>query len=161
MCEPSYHDAMFLHDATRDAIRQLAERDAAAEVDPITRLSSIRSAIAALERDPATLAAVRDSLDDGSGWDAIARAAGIKPAAAKWRWQGTDDEIAARHEAGRKRAERPSSVPQHLPGFSVSEAAKKLGISPQGVYLRIDRGKLRAETITIEDGRSYKRVFLE
>jgi hypothetical protein len=126
---------------------------------PLDDLAAVQSLIRALEADPASLTAVRDALDDGAGWDDIARAAGLGIAAARWRWQGTDAEIAARHEAGRKRSARPSSKPADLPGLSVAEAADRLGISVQGVYQRITRGQLRAETVTIADGRSYKRVF--
>ena len=50
-------------------------------------------------------------------------------------------------------------MPKDLPGLSVSEAAKKLGVSAQAIYLRITRGTLRAETVTLADGRTYKRVF--
>jgi hypothetical protein len=124
-------------------------------------LRDIRTLISELERDPATLHAVRDALADGAGWDQIAEAAGLKPAAAKWRWQGTDAEIAARAEAGRQRSVRPSSVPTGLPGLSVADAAKKLGVTPQAVYLAIGRGKLTAQTVEIADGRSYKRVMLD
>ena len=90
----------------------------------------------------------------------IADAAGLKAAAAKWRWQGTDAEIAARADAGRKRGARPSSVPTDLPGLSVAEAAARLGVSAQAVYLRVGRGRLGSQTVTLPDGRSYKRVFL-
>lgn len=128
---------------------------------PLDRLAAVQNLIRALEADPASLTAVRDALDAGAGWDDIARSAGLGIAAAKWRWQGTDAEIAARHEAGRRRSARPSSKPSDLPGCSVAEAAARLGISVQGVYQRITRGQLRAETVTIADGRSYKRVFLE
>ncbi len=127
--------------------------------DALERLDGIRSLITALENDPATLASVRDALESGASWEQVARAASIKPAAAKWRWQGSDDEIAARHQAGRKRSSRPSSVPTDLPGLSVAEAATKLGVSAQAIYLRVTRGTLRAETVTLPDGRSYKRVF--
>jgi hypothetical protein len=34
-------------------------------------------------------------------------------------------------------------------------------VTAQAVYLRVSRGQLRAETVTLPDGRSYKRVFLE
>lgn len=126
---------------------------------PLERLSAVQTLIRALEADPASLTAVRDALDAGAGWDEIARAAGLGTAAAKWRWLGTDPEIVARHEAGRRRSARPSSKPTGLPGLSVAEAARELGISAQGVYQRIARGQLRAETVTIADGRRYKRVF--
>jgi hypothetical protein len=128
-------------------------------MDALQRLRDIRALLVALDQDPATLLAVREALDAGAGWDEIAAAAGLKPAAAKWRWQGTDTEIAERHEAGRKRSARPSSVPTDLPGLSVAEAAAQLGVSAQAIYLRVTRGTLRAETIELSDGRSYKRVF--
>ena len=146
----------YLDPASQDAIAALENA-----ADPLDRLAGIRHLIAALENDPATLTAVREAQDAGAGWDEIARSAGLTPAAAKWRWQGTDAEIAARHEAGRKRSARPSSRPSDLPGLSVADAAKQLEISVQGVYQRITRGQLRAETITLGDGRSYKRVFPE
>jgi hypothetical protein len=146
----------FLDPSTQDAMR--AVQDA---TDPLDRLAGIRGLIAALEADPAMLAAVREAQDAGASWDAIARAANLTTAAAKWRWQGSDDEIRARHEAGRKRAARPSSKPTDLPGMSVADAAKHFGISVQGVYQRIARGQLRSETVTLEDGRTYKRVFLD
>ena len=74
----------FLDPSTRDAIRTLE-----GATRPLDRLAGIRGLIAALDDDPATLAAVRDALDAGAGWDEIARSAGLTPAAAKWRWQGT------------------------------------------------------------------------
>ncbi|MBK4346916.1 hypothetical protein [Lacisediminihabitans changchengi] len=129
--------------------------------EPLHRLAAIRTAIAALEADPATLGAVRDARADGADWPAIADAAGLGTAAAKWRWQGTDAEIASRVEAGRKRSARPSSVPTDLPGMSVAEAARSLGVTAQAVYLRVSRGQLRAETVELADGRKYKRVFLD
>jgi hypothetical protein len=45
--------------------------------------------------------------------------------------------------------------------MSVAEAAKHLGVTAQAIYLRVTRGSLRAETVTLPDGRSYKRVFPE
>jgi hypothetical protein len=146
----------FLSDETRAAIEGLAAAEAGAALD---RLAGIRNLIAALENDPATLAAVREARDAGAGWDEIAASAGLGTAAAKWRWQGTDTEIAARHEAGRKRAARSSSRPTDLPGLSVAQAAAALGVTAQAIYLRVSRGQLRAETVTLDDGRSYKRVF--
>lgn len=153
---------VYLSHETRAAIDRLIAGDTAdSEPDGLERLASIRGAIAALEADPATLRAVRDARADERSWEEIAAAAGLKPAAAKWRWQGTDDEIEGRIDAGRKRSARPSSVPTDLPGLSVAEAARSLGVTPQAVYLRISRGGLRAETVTLPDGRSYKRVFLD
>ena len=132
-----------------------------AAVEPLERVRTIRALLLALEADPGLLAAVRSSLDAGATWDEVADAAALGTAAAKWRWQGTDEQIAERHAAGRKRAERPSSKPTDLPGMSVAEAAKALGVSAQAIYLRVSRGQLRAETVTLDDGRSYKRVFPE
>ena len=126
-----------------------------------TPLESVRATrAAASELDASLLGIVREALDGGASWDEVADAAGLTPAAAKWRWQGTDADIEARIAAGRKRSQRPSSVPTDLPGLSVAEAARSLGITPQAVYLRVTRGQLRAETVTIADGRSYKRVFV-
>ena len=151
----------FLADPTRAALARLAGADRAeATPEPLERLRAIRSLIAALEQDAATLAAVRDALAAGAGWDQIAEASGLKSAAAKWRWQGSDAEIASRHEAGRKRSARPSSVPTDLPGLSVAEAARRLGVSTQAIYLRIHRGTLEATTVQLPDGRSYKRVMM-
>ena len=155
-----------------DAARALAELTAldalhdsgvpgAADTAPLDRLGGIRSLIAALEADPASLAAVREALDAGASWDHVAEAAGLSPSAAKYRWSGDDDEIAARHEASRKRKrERPSSVPTDLPGLSVSDAARQLGVTPQAIYQRVNRGLLEARTVELPDGRKYKRVFL-
>ncbi len=145
----------FLSPETRRALERLLADTT--ETEPLQRLSDLRAATTLLESEPAALAAVRET---DAGWDEIAKAAGLKAAAAKWRWQGTDDEIAARHEAGRKRSARPSSVPTNLPGYSVAEAAKKLGVTVQAVYLRISRGQLESSTVTLPDGRSYKRVHL-
>lgn len=128
---------------------------------PLDRLAALRALVAAVEEDPAALDAVRDALKAGAGWGEIAEAAQLSPAASRWRWQGSDAEIAARHEAGRKRSERPSSKPGELPGLSVAEAAKQLGVTAQAIYLRVSRGQLRAETVTLADGRSYKRVFVD
>ena len=152
----------YLSSSTRAALERVLQGDTAETApDALTRLRDIRALLTALERDAATLTAVREALDGGAGWDDVAAAAGLKPAAAKWRWQGTDAEIAERHEAGRKRSTRPSSVPTDLPGLSVAEAAARLGVSAQAVYLRITRGTLRAETVQLADGRSYKRVFFD
>lgn len=149
----------FLSSASRAALERLRAHDAEAETSPLELLAAIRAASAALEADPAALDAVRAALDAGASWSDVARAAQLSPAASRWRWQGDDAEIAARHEAGRKRSERPSSKPTDLPGLSVAEAAKQLGVTAQAIYLRVSRGQLRAETVTLPDGRSYKRVF--
>ena len=131
------------------------------DVAPLDRLRGIRSLVTALEADPAGLAAVREALDAGATWDEVADAAGLSPSAAKYRWAGDDAAIATRHEASRKRKrERPSSVPTDLPGESVSEAAKRLGVTPQAIYQRVTRGLLEARTVELPDGRTYKRVFV-
>ena len=146
--------------AALDALHGTAGGDAETDATPLERLRGIRSLIVALEADPATLAAVREALDAGTSWEAIADAAGLSPSAAKYRWAGDDDEIAARQEASRKRKrERPSSVPTDLPGESVAEAAARLGVTPQAIYQRVTRGLLRAESVELPDGRKYKRVF--
>jgi len=153
--------APYLDPATHAALAELARGEVAGTLpDPLTRISDIRMLTVALEAEKALLIAVRSALDEGATWAHIAEAAGLGTAAAKWRWQGSDEEILARHEAGRKRSARPSSVPTDLPGKSVSEAARELGVSAQAIYLRVTRGTLRAETVTLDDGRSYKRVFL-
>ena len=144
----------YLSGASRRALAALAEA-----IDPLERLAAVRHASVALEREPALLQAVRESRAADATWEAIADAAGLGVAAAKWRWQGTDGQIAARLAAGRKRSSRPSSVPDDLPGQSVADTARALGLTAQAVYLRISRGTLRATTVTLEDGRSYKRVF--
>ncbi|MEO6532649.1 MAG: hypothetical protein ABIO06_03630 [Pseudolysinimonas sp.] len=135
----------------------VADADAASA--PLDRVAAIRAALAELDADPAALVAVRAALEAGASWSDVASAAGLSPAASRWRWQGDDAEIAARHEAGRKRSERPSSKPTELPGLSVAEAAQQLRVTAQAIYLRVARGQLRAETVTLPDGRSYKRVF--
>ncbi|MFB6611982.1 hypothetical protein ACFCVO_16760 [Agromyces sp. NPDC056379] len=159
----------FLSAETARALAELVGLDALhgdvsddeTDASPLERLRGIRSLVAALEADPASLASVRDALADGRTWDEIADAAGLSSSAAKYRWAGDDDEIAARNEASRKRKrERPSSVPTELPGLSVAEAAAKLGVTPQAIYQRVTRGLLRAETVELADGRKYKRVFL-
>lgn len=147
-----------LHEVSTGPTRRSPDDET--DASPLERLRGIRSLVAALEADPASLAAVREALGAGRTWDEIAHAAGLSPSAAKYRWAGDDDEIAARHEASRKRKrERPSSVPTELPGLSVSEAAAKLGVTPQAIYQRVTRGLLRAETVELPDGRKYKRVF--
>ena len=145
----------FLSSESEQALDLLAGASA-----PLERIRAVRQLSAALERDPAVLQNVRAALDAGESWDRIAEAAGLRVAAVQWRWQGTDDQIAARLAAGRKRSARPSSVPIDLPGQSVSEAARTLGVTAQALYLRISRGTLEATTVTLEDGRSYKRVLL-
>lgn len=128
--------------------------------DPLARLRGIRELIAALESDDAALVAVRAALDGGARWEEIADAAGLSPSAAKQRWAGDDRAIAERQEASRRRKrERPSSRPSGLPGLSVAEAAAKLGVTPQAIYLRVSRGQLEARTVELADGRKYKRVF--
>lgn len=144
---------------SRAALEVLLALDSDDAVNPLDVIRALRNALLALDADPAALAAVRAALDTGASWNDIAQAAQLSPAASRWRWQGSDAEIAARHEAGRKRGERPSSKPTDLPGLSVAEAARQLGITAQGVYLRVSRGQLKAETVTLPDGRSYKRVF--
>ena len=128
--------------------------------EPLERLRALRLLAVAIDRDPAILRNVRAALDAGVGWERIADAAGLGLAAAKWRWQGTDEQIAARLVAGRKRSARPSSIPTGLPGQSVADAARTLGVTAQAVYLRISRGTLEVTTVTLDDGRIYKRVLL-
>lgn len=149
----------FLADSTRAALDRLLVHDDDSDAAPIERLAAIRSLLHELDTDAATLAAVRASLAVGATWEQIAAAAQLKPAAAKWRWQGADEEIAARLDAGRKRSARPSSVPTDLPGLSVAEAAAQLGVSVQAIYLQVKRGTLDSRTVELPDGRSYKRVF--
>ena len=151
----------FLSPESRDALSRLLALDADGASDSLSRLAALRALVAAVDADPAALRAVRDALDCGAGWSEVAKAAGLAVSAARWRWSGDDAEIAARHEAGRKRSERPSARPAELPGLSVSEAAKQLGVTVQAVYLRVSRGQLKSETVTLPDGRSYKRVFPE
>ncbi len=151
----------FLAPASRAALERLLALDADAAAAPLDRVQALRTASAALEADPAALAGVRAALEAGASWSDVAQAAQLSPAASRWRWQGDDAEIAARHEAGRKRSERPSSKPVDLPGLSVAEAATQLGVTAQAIYLRVSRGQLRVETVTLPDGRSYKRVFPE
>jgi len=150
----------FLSPETAAALARLAELDADVSAPPLERLRAIRGVLHHLDADPAALASVRDALAGGEGWPQIADSAGLKPTAAKWRWQGTDAEIEARLDAGRKRSARPSSVPTDLPGHSVAEAAATLGVSVQAVYLQVSRGRLISRTVELADGRSYKRVFL-
>lgn len=150
----------FLRRTTQTALARLSALDADPASDPLDRVRAIRLLVRELEAEPATLAAVRDAVAAGAGWPEVADAAGLKPTAAKWRWQGTDEEIAARLDAGRKRSARPSSVPTDLPGLSVAEAAARLGVTAQAVYLQVSRGKLTSRTVELPDGRSYKRVFL-
>lgn len=149
----------FLAPTTAVALERLLTLQTDAAGSPLDRLCAIRSLQSALEHDPATLAAVRGALAANVSWDQIAEATELKPPAAKWRWSGTDDEISARLEAGRKRSVRPSSVPTDLPGLSVAEAAAERGVSAQAVYLQVRRGTLVSRTVTLPDGRSYKRVF--
>ena len=150
----------FLSPESRASLQRLLELEMDAAASPLELVRALRRASAELEADPAALTAVRAALEAGASWSDVAQAAQLSPAASRWRWQGDDAEIAARHEAGRKRSERPSSKPTELPGLSVAEAAKQLGVTAQAIYLRVSRGQLRAETVTLEDGRSYKRVFL-
>ncbi|TFC95714.1 MULTISPECIES: hypothetical protein [Cryobacterium] len=151
----------FLAPATSAALSRLAAVDGSPGSAPLDRIQAIRSLLLELDADPATLVGVRDALRVGQSWDEISDAAELKPAAAKWRWSGTDAEIASRQAAGRKRAARPSAVPTDLPGLSVSEAAAKLGVTAQAIYLQLSRGKVSGRTIELPDGRSYKRVFLD
>ncbi|MGX5697208.1 hypothetical protein ACWKWP_13495 [Agromyces soli] len=151
----------FLGPDASAALARLAELEAGrAARAPLDRLRAVRALIAALERDPAQLDAVREALAAGAGWPEIADAAGLTPGAARQRWAGGDEEIARRQEASRKRKrERPSSKPSDLPGLSVAEAAARFGVSAQAIYLRVERGTLAARTIELPDGRRYKRVF--
>ncbi|UOE45766.1 hypothetical protein [Agromyces larvae] len=151
----------FLSEGTAAALARLVALDDA-DAPPLERLRGIRSLVAALEADPAALAAVREAVASGATWEDVADAAGLSPSAAKYRWAGDDDAIARRQEASRRRKrDRPSSKPVDLPGLSVAEAAKQLGVTPQAIYQRVSRGLLEARTVELPDGRSYKRVFLE
>lgn len=151
----------FLSDDAARALEQLVElQGGRSDATPLERLRGIRSLVAALDADPAALAAVREAIAAGATWEDVAEAAGLSPSAAKYRWAGDDDTIADRQEASRRRKrERPSSAPADLPGLSVSEAAKRLGVTPQAIYQRVNRGLLEARTVELPDGRKYKRVF--
>ena len=144
---------------TAAALLRLATLDADDATDPLEMLRAIRLVQSALEADAATLASVRAAIAAGASWDDVADAAGLKAAAARWRWLGTDEEIAARLAAGRKRSARPSSVPTDLPGLSVAEAAAQLGVTASAIYLKVTRGTLESREVTLPDGRTYKRVF--
>lgn len=148
-----------LQPETVAALTHLARLNTDDSADPLDVLRGIRTVQTALEADAATLASVRAAVAAGAGWDDVADAAGLKAAAARWRWLGTDAEIAARLAAGRKRSTRPSSVPTDLPGLSVAEAAARLGVTAQAIYLQVRRGTLESREVTLPDGRTYKRVF--
>ena len=150
-----------LSPATAEALTALAALDADPGSAPLARLRALRRLQSALDADPAVLASARAAEAAGASWTEIGEAAGLGSAAAKWRWQGTDEQIDARHDAGRKRAARPSSVPTDLPGLSVAEAAAQLGVTAQAIYLKVSRGKLASRTVELADGRSYKRVFVD
>ena len=150
----------FLSPESAAALARLSALDADESAVPIERLRAIRTLLRDLDADPAALVSVREALAGGAGWPQIAEAAGLKPTAAKWRWAGSDDDITARLDAGRKRSTRPSTVPTDLPGHSAAEAAAVLGVTPQAVYLQVSRGRLVSRTVELADGRSYKRVFL-
>ena len=148
-------------DSARELARLSDLEHGATDAAPLERLRGIRSLVTALEADPASLAAVRAALADGATWEEIAEAADLSPSAAKYRWAGDDEAITTRQEASRRRKrERPSSVPTELPGESVSEAAKRLGVTPQAIYQRVSRGQLESRTVELPDGRRYKRVFV-
>ncbi|WP_350349400.1 hypothetical protein ABIQ69_05645 [Agromyces sp. G08B096] len=150
----------FLSPDTAAALERLAALERGGAVDPLDRLRGIRELAVALEADPAALDAARDALASGADWETIGKAAALSASAAKYRWAGDDAAIAERQEASRRRKrDRPSSRPTDLPGLSVSEAAAKLGVTPQAIYQRVSRGLLRAETVQLPDGRTYKRVF--
>lgn len=152
----------FLAPETAAALARLValESAVAESVAPLDRVRGIRDLVTALERDPALLAAVREAIASGAGWEDVADASGLSPSAAKYRWAGDDATIGARQEASRARKrERPSSVPTDLPGESVAEAAARLGVTPQAIYQRVTRGQLAARTVELPDGRKYKRVF--
>jgi len=150
----------FLSDDSAAALAALTALESGDDPSPLDRLRGIRSLVTALEVESATLIAARDAIAAGASWEEIADAAGLSPSAAKYRWAGEDAEIADRQEASRRRKrERPSSVPTDLPGESVSEAAKRLGVTPQAIYQRVTRGLVEARTVTLPDGRAYKRVF--
>ena len=151
----------FLSADVANALARLVRLEAGEDAAPLERLRGIRALASALDAEPGALAAVREALDAGATWDEVADAAGLSPSAAKYRWAGDDDAIVQRKEASRKRKrERPSSVPTDLPGLSVSEAAKRLGVTPQAIYQRVNRGLLEATTVELPDGRRYKRVLL-
>ena len=155
----------FLSAESARALARLVELESGvsgdADAAPLEQLRGIRALVAALEADPATLVAVRAALDGGATWEQVADAAGLSASAAKYRWAGDDDTIAERQEASRRRKrDRPSSAPTDLPGLSVSDAAKRLRVTPQAIYQRVNRGLLEATTVELPDGRTYKRVFL-
>jgi hypothetical protein len=143
------------------ALSRLAELEAeGSDVAPLERLRGIRSLVTALEADPAALSAAREAVDAGATWDEVADTARLSPSAAKYRWAGDDAAIAERQEASRRRKrDRPSTAATDLPGESVAEAAKRLGVTAQAIYQRVNRGQLEARTIELPDGRRYKRVF--
>ena len=152
--------APFLSSSTRAALQGLLALDEPQHPPPpLERLQAIRTLLAELDSDPAQVASVRAALDDGASWHHVAGAAGLKPAAAKFRWQGTDADIEHRRQAGRKRSARPSSVPTDLPGLSVADEARRQGVTAQAVYQQITRGLLASRSVELPDGRTYKRVF--
>lgn len=151
----------FLDGETRAALDALEALDAHGDAPAaLDRVRAVRRLLRALEAEPAVLAAVREARDGGADWAEVAAAAGLSEGAAKQRWAGDDAAIAERREASRRRKrERPSSRPSELPGLSVAEAAAKLGVTAQAIYLRVSRGQLASRTVELPDGRKYKRVF--
>ncbi len=116
------------------------------------RYEAAARALAAVEDEYAAtlLAANRDGLT----WEEVARAAGLRTAnqarARAERAMGVTEVSPSRRRAGARNA------PVELPGVSVAEAARRLGVARSTVYDRIDRGELA----TTPDHLGRTRVLL-
>lgn len=106
------------------------------------KASKLRDLDAEIEQTRKDLGkAVLDAREAGYVWIEIQKATHQSRAQLEWaiaRYRGVDTKA------------RPRRTVKNLrdsgPGMSVSEAARVLGISRQGVYLRIAQGKLRTAT---------------
>lgn len=111
---------------------------------------------AAAQQFAEALLAARES---GSTWTRLTEVAGLNsPATTRMRAQRAKD-VEDLSPSLRWRVEFGSPRRQHMekPGISISEAARRMGISRNTVYARIKRGQLESVT----DGAGHPRVLLD
>jgi hypothetical protein len=173
--EDTIMNDMPLTPETRTALQQLLEADSRSPEDPVALIRALGAATSRLSADE-TLQAVMTAekvmaaagVSKQATWQKIGESLGITAAAARDRYSGKAQdldgrkaEIARRREQTRKRARLAvrSIKPTSLPGLSAREYADTVGLSRMQVYRLLDAGTLQGETVTLDDGRSYRRVL--
>lgn len=147
-------DYVPLHDFTRAdthdalaALRKVREQQ-----------DAVRAKLADL--DVVELEAAHAAKAAGASWRELALAAGLGGLTAAQRRYAPASISERRESVAASKVPGAKAAPDNLPGVSLAEAAKRLGITESQVRTRADRGEVKTVTATYR-GREVRRVVLD